>query len=362
MNTLRGLAVLAVVVHHWLLFIPFQTSAPLFSGLAGLIRDVAGTALNLFFILSGAGLTASYFKSRGSRFSWRTWAHKRASKIVLPYLVFVALTFGLSMVSISVFGVSAGKPYGFATLLSYLTFTRNFYEPGWGLNPTLWYMPVIIGLYAIFPLLIKILEKYGPWLLMGFSALATYSSISLCFYLNYPVTHQSSIFPFYVILFSLGMLVGYSIHFHPHKLHSFVNAKMVSLGIGFYVLSWAMTKFWSHGDAFNDIFTAVGIFLPALYFAEWMHCRWGERCGRIFSRLSKESYWMYLIHGPIILYVVRPILIKLDRLPLNPVAAMALALIYCGVVFLLARVVSPAISAIINHSVWVRQSSIGRPK
>jgi peptidoglycan/LPS O-acetylase OafA/YrhL len=351
MNTLRGLAVLAVVVHHWLLFIPFQASAPLLSGLAGLIRDVAGTALNLFFILSGAGLTASYFKSRGSGFSWKTWALKRASKVVLPYLVFVALTFGLSMVSIWVFGVSAGKPYDFATLLSYLTFTRNFYEPGWGLNPTLWYMPVIIGLYAIFPLLIKMLEKYGPWLLMGFSALASYSSIILCFYLNYPVTHQSSFFPFYVILFSLGMLIGYSVHFHPHKLHSFVNAKMVFYGGGFYVLSWAMTRFWRHGDAFNDIFTAVGLFLPALYFAEWMHRHWGERSEKIFSRLSKESYWMYLIHGPIILYVALPVLKKLMVLPLSPILSVFMALIFCGIVFILAKLVAPSI----NHIVELRQ-------
>jgi peptidoglycan/LPS O-acetylase OafA/YrhL len=349
MNTLRGLAVLGVVVHHWLLFTPFQASAPISSGLAALIRDVAGTALNLFFILSGAGLTASYFKSRdSSRFSWRAWALKRASKIVLPYLVFVALTFGLSIVSIWVFGVSAGKPYDFATLLSYLTFTRNFYQPGWDFNPTLWYMPVIIGLYVIFPLLIKILEKYGPWLLLGTSAVATYSSISLCFYLGYPVTHQSSIFPFYIILFSLGMLVGYSIHFHPHKLHTFVNAKMVFYGGGFFVLSWAMTRFWRHGDAFNDLFTAVGLFLPALYFTEWMHRRWGERCGRIFSQLSKESYLMYLIHGPIILYVAFPILMKAGRLPLNPIISILTALAYCGIVFLLAKFSSPVINAIVK--------------
>jgi hypothetical protein len=153
------------------------------------------------------------------------------------------------------------------------------------------------------------------------------------------------------------MLIGYSIHFHPHMLHTFVNAKMVFYGGGFYVLSWAMRKFWSHGDAYNDLFTAVGLFLPTLYVAEWMHRHWGEQPARVFSQLSKESYLMYLIHGPIILYIVRPILIKLDRLPLNPVTAMALGLIYCGVVFLLAKVVSPVINAVIN---WGLQGSLRR--
>jgi peptidoglycan/LPS O-acetylase OafA/YrhL len=64
MDMLRGFAVLAIVVHHWLLFDPFQGSILVFSSLAGIIRDVAGTMVHLFFILSGCGLTLSYFKRR----------------------------------------------------------------------------------------------------------------------------------------------------------------------------------------------------------------------------------------------------------------------------------------------------------
>jgi len=71
MDMLRGFAVLAIVMHNWLLFNPFQDSIPLFSVSAGIIRDVAGTMAHLFFILSGCGLTLYYFKSRkSSSFSW----------------------------------------------------------------------------------------------------------------------------------------------------------------------------------------------------------------------------------------------------------------------------------------------------
>ena len=54
---------------------------------------------------------------------------------------------------------------------------EEFLQSRLGLNPTLWYMPVIIGLYVIFPILIKILEKYGPWIFFMISAMAIYGGL-----------------------------------------------------------------------------------------------------------------------------------------------------------------------------------------
>jgi peptidoglycan/LPS O-acetylase OafA/YrhL len=46
---------------------------------------LAGTVVHLFFILSGCGLTVSYFR-KGS-VSWREWAKRRFRKIGVPYLI-----------------------------------------------------------------------------------------------------------------------------------------------------------------------------------------------------------------------------------------------------------------------------------
>jgi len=62
MDMLRSLAILAVVIHHWLLFNPYSSSVRIFTNIADLIQTLAGTVVHLFFILSGCGLTVSYFR------------------------------------------------------------------------------------------------------------------------------------------------------------------------------------------------------------------------------------------------------------------------------------------------------------
>ena len=94
MNMVRGIAVSAVVIHHWILFIPHQSSVSLFYTVAELTETLAGTAVHLFFILSGCGLTVSYFK-RGD-FSWKDWARRRVTRIIIPYWVIVSVTFLLA--------------------------------------------------------------------------------------------------------------------------------------------------------------------------------------------------------------------------------------------------------------------------
>jgi len=347
MDMLRGFAVLAIVVHHWLLFDPFQGSILVFSSLAGIIRDVAGTMVHLFFILSGCGLTLSYFKRRqSSSFSWIKWGNRRISKIVAPYWILVSFAFLLAGVSYFVFSGVFEHRYGLATLLAYLTFTGNFYAPGWSFNPTLWFMPVIIGLYVLFPFLVKVLEGCGTVFFVVVSLLITYGSISLCLLLRYPVAHQSALPLFYVIEFSAGMLIGDAILFHSQRFEHLASAKFLILGMALYVLSWGMTKYWTYGDAYNDLITAAGVFLITLYVSMWLIRLSPHKSVRLFTEISRESYVMYLIHGPIILYVMRPILRECSLLPLHPGAAIFCSFLYAAFIFVLARLISRPIGGI----------------
>ena len=61
MDMLRGVSIIAVVIHHWLLFLHDPGSVSFFNQVAKFIHDVAGTFVHIFFILSGWGLTVSYF-------------------------------------------------------------------------------------------------------------------------------------------------------------------------------------------------------------------------------------------------------------------------------------------------------------
>jgi len=56
MNMFRGLAACAIVIHHWLLFVPHQSDMLLNTRLADILCEIGGTTVHLFFIVSGAGL------------------------------------------------------------------------------------------------------------------------------------------------------------------------------------------------------------------------------------------------------------------------------------------------------------------
>jgi peptidoglycan/LPS O-acetylase OafA/YrhL len=289
MDMLRGMAIIAIVIHHWLLFMPYEHSK-----LATLIHTIAGTFVHLFFVLSGAGLTISYFQKR--HFSWREWTRRRFVKLIVPYWIIITVTFILAYVFHFAIPNFITESYSWSVLLSYLTFSRNFYSPGWELNPTLWFMPVILGLYILFPVLVKILEKYGAIVLLAISVLITYLSIYLFF--GFSTNHQSSIPLFHLSEFSLGMSLGYLQFFHPGYFNRLTDFRFLCLGVLLYTIAWAMATFWGYGPSYDDLFTAAGIYLIALYGYRWMITFSPRIAARIVAEFSKESYMIYLIHGP----------------------------------------------------------------
>ena len=251
MDMMRALAVSAVVIHHWLLFLPHQSPVPVFDALADFVQEVGGTFIHLFFILSGCGLTISYFGR--DDFSWGAWTKRRLARLAVPYWIVIGVTFGfvnlLHYASPGIFEAS----YSMYDLLAYLTFMRNFYTPSWGLNETMWFIPVIVGLYISFPLLVRVLKEYGPFHLLGSSILVTYVSISLCPLVEYPVAHQSALFLFYVIEFSTGIYIGYVLFFRPYRFKRLLGPKMFFFGLTLYIASWALGRFWKLGADYNDL-------------------------------------------------------------------------------------------------------------
>jgi peptidoglycan/LPS O-acetylase OafA/YrhL len=250
MDMLRGMAIIAIVIHHWLLFMPYESS-----NVATLIHTIAGTFVHLFFVLSGAGLTISYFQKRPS--SWREWARRRFVKLIVPYWIIITVTFILVNAFHFVIPTFIAESYSWRVLLSYLTLSRNFYSPAWELNPTFWFMPVILGLYILFPVLVKILEKYGVLVLLAISVPTTYLSILLVFGLS--TNHQSSLPLFHLAEFSLGMSLGYLQLFHSGYFDRLTGFRFLCLGLLLYTIAWAMARFWEYGPSYDDLFTAAGI-------------------------------------------------------------------------------------------------------
>lgn len=110
--------------------------------------------VHVFIVLSGFGLLYSR-RTRGTAEPWRRWLLRRAERI-LPTFWLVALWGWLAVVVVQWLGLSGPsmtvrEPT--LRLLLDLTLLRNFsYQGMFGYpNASLWYVPLIVGCYLVFP-------------------------------------------------------------------------------------------------------------------------------------------------------------------------------------------------------------------
>ncbi len=341
-DMLKGIAIIGVFFDNWTSYMRFaSTPAPLYS-LASAFAVAVGPFVQLFFILSGFGLTLSYLKHGKSEWSWKRWAWRRITKIVIPYLIFVLCSFLLGIIG-SYLYASVDMRFSWASLLAHLTFTRNFYPPSWGWNPPLWFMPIIIGLYVSFPVLIKILEKWGPWVLLLISALVTYGTLMASVWIGWSGGHAADLFTFEMVQFALGMVLAYVRNRDPQKLRHLIGLKALLLGVGLIAGSWVLRTYVPLGKTFNDLLTSIGYFLVLLN-GGWISRAAIPAVGEMLNALSSKSYLMYLIHYPIMEFLIGPPL----RVPINPAVVLALGGLYILLIFFLCRLISRPIDKLVT--------------
>lgn len=103
------------------------------------------------------------------------------------------------------------------------------------------------------------------------------------------------------------------------------------------------------GSSYNDLVTAVGVYLVTLYVCQWMIRFSPHKSVELLNRLSKESYVMYLIHGALILFLAKPVLMGVMRSPVNSVVLIMLGGVYCVVIFMIVRLLSPLINSLASR-------------
>lgn len=332
-DVLKGIAIIGVFFDNWTSYMKFQTTPALLYSLAKAFALAVGPFVHVFFILSGFGLTLAYLSGK-THWCWRRWAWRRITKIVIPYAIVVIFSFMLGILG-SYLYYSVDMQFSWKALLAYLTFTRNFYPAIWGWNPPLWFMPAIIGLYISFPVLVKILEKWGPWMLLLISVLVTYGTITITVLAGAPSSHGADLFSFWMTQFSLGMVLAYVGGSHPQKLRALIGLKAFLSGVGLFAVSWVVKTYLPLGKAYNDVFTSTGIFLVLLNLC-WISRLQVPATGEILSTLGSKSYPMYLVHYPIMAFLIGPPL----RVPTNAIIVLALGGVYIIAIFFLSYSVS----------------------
>ena len=305
----RALAIAGIIIENYHNTISWNDLGSLSDTLASLVATVAGTLVHMFFILSGYGLTLSCLR-KGTP-SWSVWAYQRIRKIVVPYWAAVILAFAAANLTCLWAPPGWQVSYSWATLLAYLTFLRNFYEPGWTMNPSFWFMPVLFGLYALFPMLLALLRRTGMTGLMVFSLLLANISIAVCVHMGFTVDHQGTMPLFFVDKFALGMVLACVACHQPDHFRRLMGFRFFLLGIAFYAMAGVISQYGllGHGSsAYNDLFSAIGLYLILLYICRWMSEAFSPGVLNLLDRVSQRSYMMYLIHWPILAYGLKPVI------------------------------------------------------
>jgi peptidoglycan/LPS O-acetylase OafA/YrhL len=299
-NHMRGFACIAIIWHHWLLYTEHSDNS-IFS----ISETVSGTFVHLFFVLSGCGLAIAYYKA--SDFSWRKWIQSKINKICIPYWYIICVLF-LIFLPIQLIAPSLLKnQMNTMSFISNVLFVRNFVHESQGFNPPLWYMPVIIGLYLSFPFLVQLQKQISTLAFIIILSLVNFGSIYLFSSCGYEVSHQSAIFLFYELEFGIGMIFGRLLFQKNSYLYFFTRFYSLILGLFFYATSYYLTKTWHHGNNYNDAFTALGVFLISLYILVSLQEVMPRFLAELLSKLNRESYFMYLIHAPFIIFIIAPI-------------------------------------------------------
>ncbi|MCP4712614.1 MAG: acyltransferase [Planctomycetes bacterium] len=342
MDMMRGMAVAAVIIRHWLHFIPYRSNNSNIQILMELLYLFTGTAVHLFFILSGCGLTLSYLKQPD--ISWKRWWQRRLTKTIIPYWLVIGITF----IMVDLFGFLypgfVEESYGWYSLAAYLLMRQNFYQPCWTLNLSLWFIPVITGLYIVFPLLIYCLKNTGKFTFFLLTLLISWGAVSISLWFDNPVSRQTAIFPYYLADFTAGAVLGYILLSKHSRLIRLLNGKSLLLGLGIYGFSAVLMKYGAWASYYKGIFVTTGLFLIMLN-ACWLINRYTPIVAdKILGAFSRVSLLMYLVHVPIIVFVIHPLIIKVTETPLTAPVTVLFSLIYSIAILFFSMLITPLIN------------------
>ncbi len=342
LDYLRGIAILSVFLYHCIA--PNLANGELQLEWNGWLRDLrvppstlamipfmfGWIGVPIFFVVSGFCIHLSHAKSRAK--GWDVYLIRRFFRIYPPYLLallFFALVFPWTKLDFTTTLRHAHSQFLFSlsSLVSHVALLHNFHGGvAWTINPTFWSIAVEVQLYALYPVLIFMANRWG-WrralmvTLVIELALRAFSSAThirdAWLYLNplfywfswsvgaalaeAHVKHEP--IPFArpsLLFFPLLMLVCYMIH--PLATFCFTLA---SLSTAYFMAHWLR-----HPEEIPFTSARGAIFYNQLRLA------------------GLTSYSLYLIHAPLLALVYNFVSVRVPGLPHLALFAICVASYY----------------------------------
>lgn len=266
LDFVRALAIMHIIMYHYylewfkgsFLVVPDGLAANLprlevfkDGGVIGLLKNLFSfifaygfTSVNLFLLLSGFVLTYSLLMRAGKagkpengadaekggaakmgavKMNWIPYLLKRFKRILVPFYISVVIGIGFLYLRNALFSALAAAPaYNLWDCLKLVFVPFVFYDIQFlqMFNGDYWFVPLILQLYLIFPLLYFLLKRFGPWkFLVGTFALTVAYRFIAAYFLDsvpmgviYPSSNSYRLFSFFLprlFEFSLGMALAY---------------------------------------------------------------------------------------------------------------------------------------------------------
>jgi peptidoglycan/LPS O-acetylase OafA/YrhL len=349
LDTLRALAIVAVIAYHYECFV---SRAPTF----GWLSDLGWSGVDLFFVLSGYLIGQQLLAplSRGEPASLSRFYARRLLRTLPNYWVVLALYFVVP-------GWMGGVPR--TPAWQFLSFTQNFGLLGGSAFSHAWSLCVEEQFYLLLPLALLVLgAARRPWAVaVGLVALVAACTAGRAWlwqrYGGQPMDYMTHIYYASVARideFAPGVALAWLQHLRPQTWRR-LREHRAAVGLGGLLLTgFVLWRFFAHDEAadgsraaFTTVFgyplLAFGLgllVLHALQPGSWLN-RWRVPGAQW---LALRSYALYLVHKPVfaaLLKALAPFGLRPDGLLAVPLLIGVSVLVACG---LYAAVESPVMA------------------
>jgi len=316
LDAIRGVAALVVVLDHLHqgYFVPYRNAAPGPLRLLYLEHYFAGSAVMIFFALSGYLVGGSALRSiTKDRWSWGNYLLNRATRLYVALIPALILTAVLDHLARTHGGLNLGYgPQSMKDFWGSLFFLQNIYTKPYGSDGPLWSLSYEFWFYLLFPLIALLVRRHSRLPLLDLAVL-----VAMAFFV-----HGSILLLFPCWLLGVGAFLLADRYPHPPRglRTAAVLASIVLIPVSLFLEG-------SHGvTVIRNQFYLDSISTIPLLWAAITSPPPGSRIYRSLAIFFSEiSFTLYLSHAPF-LSLLNLLWLRGRRWP-NDVSHLLLALI-----------------------------------
>lgn len=327
LDDVRGLLALYILLHHATLNID---ASGVHDGLWSMMDDLFGWGhfrVDIFFVLSGFCL-ALPMQAQSAFGSFGRFLLRRSARLLPPY--YAALSLSLLVIFLWI-GPRSGThwdvsvPVSWHGLFAHLLLVHQWW-PGINtqINHPLWSIGVEYQLYFLFPLLLWVCRRVGPWLAVAAMSVLAYALWRYTLSAGFPDPTPWGASIYYVSLFTMGIAAadlyagsGRTLSARACFTRTSVLATVV---VSVLMVGWALMQ-WRHFHAVmlqvQSYFVGLAAMSALVLSRAWPGAAKPAKPAelgalrRFLRFVGARSYSLYLLHAPLLqlvwLHLVRPL-------------------------------------------------------